>query len=219
VGEDDRFIEEWRPFVANIAHRIRAQIDYRGDLDDLIMAGFKGLLEAKSRFDAARGVQFNTFAFYRVRGAMFDHIRELAYLPRRMHQIRKAHEAVDLILEDKADTLAQAPDKPTVEDAVESIDSTLARMTASWVLSSLGQDEAEPRPTPEDEVDEARLSTRVRRALDVLPERERALVLGFYFEGRQFDEVAKELGISKSWASRLHTKALTLLKDALSDLE
>jgi len=50
-----------------------------------------------------------------------------------------------------------------------------------------------------------------------LPERERALVQGFYFDGRQFDEVAKELGISKSWASRLHAKALDLLRDVLTE--
>ena len=84
------------------------------------------------------------------------------------------------------------------------------------MIASLGQSEEEHVPdSPEEGVLQKETAARVRKAIEVLPEREAALVRGFYFEGRHFEEVAKELGISKSWASRLHTKALELLRQEL----
>ncbi len=217
MPDDDAYIEELRPFVRSIAHRIRAQLDLTCDLEELIAFGLGGLVEARARFDPSRGVQLNTFAYYRIRGAILDGVRDMAYLPRRMHAIRRAAEAGDVVLEDAGAARAQAPagSRVTKDDAVQAVDDMLGKLTASFVLASVGQgDEARPA-TPEEELMEASEADRVRAALDVLPDRERALVEGFYFEGRQFEEVARELGISKSWASRLHTKALGLLREAL----
>jgi RNA polymerase sigma factor for flagellar operon FliA len=59
----------------------------------------------------------------------------------------------------------------------------------------------------------------MRNALRELPERERLLVQGHYYDGRQFDEVSAELGISKSWGSRIHAHALDLLRQALVEEE
>ncbi len=217
LGEGDRFIEEWRPFVANIAHKVRAHLDFRGDIDDLIAWGFEGLLSAKTRYDPTRGVQFNTFAYYRVRGAMLDGIREQAFLPSRLHHLRRAAEAADDVLEHEGESRAAAAGSsgPSAQKAAEALDSLLGKLTATYVLASLGQGDDDRPASPEQALVDAETASRVRKALDVLPERERALVQGFYFEGRQFDEVASELGISKSWASRLHTKALALLREAL----
>jgi RNA polymerase sigma factor for flagellar operon FliA len=211
VGEDRDFVEEWRPFVASIAHKLRASIDYQGDLDDLLAAGMEGLIGARARFDASRGVKFNTFAYYRVRGAMLDQVRKMAYLPAKTHRLVKAAEAGDGFLEAEAEGRAAASGTADVKASLEKIDDVLGKLTASFVLAAVGQEEPESQVI---EVDEA---ARVRAALDVLDERERALVQGFYFDGRRFDEVAEELGISKSWASRIHSKALIALRRALGD--
>ena len=88
ASADDDFVREHEGFVRSIALRVRAEMDLTCELDDLVSAGFHGLLEAKSRFDATRGVQFSTFAYYRVRGACIDSVRKMAYLPRRAHQAR-----------------------------------------------------------------------------------------------------------------------------------
>lgn len=216
IEVDDAFIEEHRPLVRSLAHRLKAQLDLSCDLDELIAFGLRGLVEASRRFDPSRGVQFNTFAYYRVRGAILDGVRDMAYLPRRAHAIRRAVEAGDRVLEDLGESRAAAPPgtRTTREDAAAAIDDTLGKLSAAYVMASVGQD-LEPPATPEEELLEVAEADRVRAALDVLPERERALVEGFYFEGRRFDEVARELGISKSWASRLHTRALGRLREAL----
>jgi len=216
VPDDDRFIEEHRPLVRGLAHRIRAEFDLNVDLDDLIACGFRGLVEARSRFDPSRGVQFNTFAYYRVRGAILDGVRSMAYLPRRTHALLKASEAASDVTEDLGERRAAAPAGATrKEDAAEALDEALGRMTAAWVMAAVGQDANATPDSAEERLVAVGQAARVRAAVAKLPERERALVEGFYFGERRFDEVAAELGISKSWASRLHGKALSLLRDAL----
>jgi RNA polymerase sigma factor for flagellar operon FliA len=215
--EDAKFVAQYAPLVRSIAHKIRAGLDLNCDLEELVSFGFAGLVEARSRFDPSRGVQFNTFSYYRIRGAILDGVRAMAYLPAHIHAARKAAEASDTVLEDAGDAKAQAPPgtKPTKEDAARAIDALLGKMTASYVLASLGQDASARPPSPEEALIESSESERIRAALHVLPERERTLIEGFYFEGRLFDAIAKDLGISKSWASRLHTKALAMLREAI----
>lgn len=215
-SSDDQFIEEYRPLVRSIAHKIRNSLDLTCDLDDLIAFGFHGLVEARGRFDASRGVQFNTFAYYRIRGAILDGVRKMAYLPRRAHQRLRAAEAADRVAEDTGDGRAADPGKRNdLAATADAIAETLHKMTAAFVMSAVGQGDDDVPSSPEEALIAEEQSARVRRALEGLDERELALVKGFYFDGRRFDEVAAELGISKSWASRIHTKALADLKKAL----
>ena len=215
--EDDRFIEAYRPLVLKLAGQLQRSLSLSVDLDELVAFGFRGLLEARDRFDSTRGVQFNTFAYYRVRGAIVDGIRDMAYLPRRAHARLRAAEAQDEIVETLGESL-HAPTAPSArsgEEAAREIDQTLGKLAASYVLSSLGHGEDDGPVQPEELVVHKARAEELRTAVEDLPEREKALVTGFYFEGRRFDEIADELGISKSWASRLHTKALERLRHAL----
>ncbi len=212
---DDAFVAEYDGFVRSIALRVRNEFDLTTDIADLLAWGYQGLLEAKQRYDASRGVQFNTFAYYRVRGAIIDGVRKMAYLSRRAHQARKFAEAADDILEQAAATRAASPEaRKDVEQTVQAIDDVLGRLTASFVIASLGQDAEVEQP------DEALVRhgerERLRAALSLLPEREAIVVRGMYFEERLLDDIAKELGVSKSWASRIHTKALGMLRETLS---
>ena len=217
---DKEFVEEYRPLVLSILGKVCREFDLRSNRDDLLAAGFEGLLQAKSRFDESRGVQFNTFAYYRIRGAMIDHVRKSTFHSRRAYAKMKAAEAALEIGEFAGEQRAADPNKSKdVAKNAEALHDTLAKMTASFVMASIGQKEEGEGDTPEDEflLDEAK--TRLRAALDVLPDRELKLIRGFYFEGRQFDEVAEELGISKSWGCRLHYKALGRLREALEASE
>lgn len=215
-GDDSAYITEYEPLVRSIAAKLVAQLDLKVDHDDLHAFGLKGLVEARSRFDPSRGVQFNTFAYYRIRGAILDGVRLMAYMPRRVHQILKTAEALDQIAEPLGEAKAApgAP-PPDVGATAVSLDDALTKLTASYVLASLGQGEDDKPDTPEELFSGASERARVVAVVSTLPDRERALVQGFYFEERTLDDVAKDLGISKSWASRLHAKALEILRDAL----
>ena len=216
MGSEEEFVRDHQGFVRSIAIKVMTQLDLRVEVDDLVAFGNRGLLEAKMRYDASRGIQFNTFAYYRIRGAMIDGVRQMAYLPARIHKLRTAAEATDRIAESAAETRAASPESRSDAGAtVKALDDALGRATAAFIMSVVGQGEDDAPETPEDAYLAAEQRVRVTAALSKLPEREAALVKGFYFEGRQFDDVAKELGISKSWASRLHTKALDILRTAM----
>lgn len=213
---DDEFVRTHAAMVKKLALRVRGELDLTCELDDLIAYGMHGLLEARSRFDPSRGVQFTTFAHYRVRGAILDGVRTMAYLPRRAHQKRRAAEALDWELEQQGEARAASPEQRTdTQSTLAAIDDVLTRISASFVLQCVGQDESEPRESPEDQLIGATERSRLSKALTTLPEREAIVIKGMYFEGRNLDDIGAELGVSKSWACRIHTKALGMLREAL----
>ena len=217
-SEDNRFIEEHRGLVTSIAQKLKRQFDLTSDFEDLLQFGYRGLIEARSRFDPSRGVKFSTFAYYRVRGAMLDGVRKMSFLPRRVHEELKNAAASDDIVETTHDNYAARGDQGQ-EAAVIALDDAVGRLTASFVVSAMGQSEADAPESPEESLLATESVLRLRRVLKLLPERELALIQGHYLQGRRFDEVADELGISKSWASRLHAKALDRLREALTEAE
>ena len=189
------FITQHEKMVHGLANRLRRELSLRGDLEDLIAFGFGGLLEARHRFDPGRGVRFQTFAYHRVRGAMLDGVRKMSHLPRRAHE------------------RLQAAAEPTPTAAPTALDRAFTRMSAlsaGTVLQGRFGDES-----PEEVLLKNESVTRLLQALPSLSPRQRVLVRGFYFDGRSIDAMAQELGISKSWASRLHTNALRALREAL----
>lgn len=205
--------DEHAGLVRSIALKLRAQFDLREELDDLVGAGNVGLVEARARFDPTRGVTFSSFAYYRIRGAIIDHVRKSSVLSRRAYEHLKQAEAMDRVAEQAGEDRAADPvGRGDPESTARALEDTLGRLTAAFVIACVGQDENESGETPEASALGMEANLRLRAAVDGLPERERALVVGHYFEGRRFDEVAAELGVSKSWASRMHTKALERLR-------
>jgi RNA polymerase sigma factor for flagellar operon FliA len=216
-ASDQAFIEEHRALVVGLASKLRRQLDLSTDVEELAAFGFAGLVEARQRFDPSKGVQFSTFAYYRIRGAILDGVRKMAYLPRRAYARLRAAESADAVTEPLGEARAADPRARQSSDrVVADLDDALAKLTAGYVMSAVGQNEDDAPPeNPEEELLGRELRKKIRGAIDVLPERERALVVGFYFDERRFDEVAAELGISKSWASRLHSKALERIREAI----
>src|SRR3954470_22050707 len=80
----DDLIQRYAPLIDRVARRIAARTGLRSAFDDLWSAGALGLLEAAGRFDASRGVTFETFVEHRIRGAMMDELRRMDHLPRRL---------------------------------------------------------------------------------------------------------------------------------------
>jgi RNA polymerase sigma factor for flagellar operon FliA len=219
MQEDEQFVREYEGFVRGTALQTRAQLGLDAPVEDLIAFGFQGLLEARARFDASKGVSFRAFAYYRVRGAVLDGVRSMSRLPRRAYARLKAVEALDRFAEATAEGRASTMQRPNVETNLRAIDAILGRVAAAYTVAVSHEDAAQGAGSPEEALLREERRSRMRNALDKLPERERRLVEGHYFEGRQFDEISAELGISKSWGSRVHAHALDLLRQALADQE
>lgn len=211
---DDAFVKEHEPLVRKLAVRVRNQLDLTTEVEELMAYGYRGLVEARERFDPTRGVQFTTFAYYRVRGAMLDGVRAMAYLPPAIHSQRKAAETLDREAEAAAIRRAESPEaRASAAATLEAMDDILAKTCAAYVISVVGQDQ--PSASPDETLIRDEDRQRIRLALDVLDQRERALVEGYYFEERTLEELSREMSISKSWASRICSRALGRLREAL----
>jgi len=211
-----------------IARQLARELGRSAELDDLRAMGHQGLLEAARRFDEGRGVTFRRFANYRVRGAMLDGVRKSAPLPRRAHARIRALEAALLVAETASEDSAAASQPSTDPRASEQkLTEHLADMATAMAVGLLATpaigDEGEPSAvdsglSPEEAVAEAELRQIVIDALEELPADERQLVRRHYLEGERFDHVAASLGLSKSWGSRLHTRAVARLTKKLRTL-
>jgi RNA polymerase sigma factor FliA len=207
-----------RKAAAMIFPRVREHIEF----DELVALGNAGLAEAASRFDPDRGASFATFAWYRVQGSIVDGLRKSSNLPRRVWAKLVALRAASEYLENRAERDAGAAQRGTKPaegaDALASVKSALSAIRTMYVtslesLQEQGFDASDPNaPSAGDRIDTSRLTAKLRDALAALPEKERALVTKHYWEGKNLLEAGAELGISKSWASRLHAQAVERLR-------
>jgi RNA polymerase sigma factor FliA len=211
--------------VDKLARQVKRTLGRGVELDDLLGYGREGLLDAARRFDATRGVPFRAYANYRVRGAIIDGVRAMARLPRRTHERLSALAAAGTYGEGAAeDTFAPQPPGVRLVDAERRLEDHMAGMAtaiAMGLVAPTGRGEEGEHigiaagVDPEEAVADAELLGLVRQAIGELPPEEAELVRRHYLEGERFDHVAAELGLSKSWASRLHTRAIGRLSKRL----
>lgn len=211
--------------VAAIAGQLKTCIGALVSHEDLMSCGRTGLLDAARRFDIGKGVPFRAYAAIRIRGSMIDGIRSLAPLPRRAHERLRGLSAMDRVNEgviDDAYSVGALEMSPDAAD--QALSEHLASLATAMALGMVatpvrGQDDTPTalshEQSPEDAASGAEMRATIRRALDGLPPQEAELVRRHYLEGDRFDQVAAELGLSKSWASRLHARALSRLAKRL----
>ncbi len=220
-AERQRLVETHLSFVRSVAAKVKEQLPREIEFDDLVSYGTQGLIEAADRYDPAHGTAFTTFSYYRIRGAIYDGLRGMGWLPRGEYARLRVEERSNAYLQNLSDretgTDASARDELTLEDDVRSIADALGGVAAIFVmaLDALPNKPADGAPRAEQLVEEEQQRNVVREALASLPEKERRLLELYYFEDRSLLDAGTELGLSKSWASRLHARAVTLLKEAL----
>jgi RNA polymerase sigma factor for flagellar operon FliA len=197
--------------------RVRDHVEFA----ELVAYANAGLAEAAQRFDPDRGASFQTFAWYRVQGSIIDGLRRASNLPRRVWQKLVALRAASEYLENRAERDAGAAQRgtppPEGADALGAMKAALSAIRTMYVTSleamrEGGFDAPDASPAADERLETGRLSEKLRKALESLPERERALVTKHYWEGKNLLEAGEELGISKSWASRLHAQAVEKLR-------
>lgn len=212
--EDTEFVERYRALVEHIVHSIEAQLGIVRSRDDLIAFGMVGLLEARKRYDPALGAQFNTFAYYRIRGAVLDGVSQMSRVPRSVVRRSKALALLDVETEHAAAAQSNLPSTVDMQAmALDAVGTLLSRVATSYTLAVMTAPE---HADPEAELSRRQSYAAITEATESLPTRERVVVRGHYIEERQFDDIAKELGVSKSWMSRIHAKALDRLRAALT---
>lgn len=212
------------PFVENIARGFLRRLDARHGLDDLIAAGREGLLEAVRKFDPEHGCPFQGYAYLRIRGEIIAHIRR-TQLPRRAYQRKRVRyftgcESVHALSEAEFEIAnGQRPVGVSPSAAEGTLDAALARYVTAAALGmgpttategALVREEAAER-SPELEYQKHELHALLRDEVGRLPPDEAAVLNGLYFRHRGLSEIASEMDCDKSWACRLHRRAIERL--------
>jgi RNA polymerase sigma factor for flagellar operon FliA len=213
----DQMILEHLPLVRHLVGKLSAELPPGIDLDNLESAGVLGLVEAAHHFDPERGVQFKTYAYTRIRGAVLDELRRNCPLPQHMLQqvarVRRAYEELPPPVSAYDLATATGLSLEEVADALAAI-----RMTRLVSYEEHGQpigtrldDPQRPDRVAEKE-EQKRLLTEALASLD---ERERLIVTLYYLEDLRLKEIGTVLRLSESRISRLLSAALFHLGEYL----
>ncbi len=220
-------IEANLPLVKHVVFQVAVHFPRHVDREELARAGALGLVEAARRYDESRGVPFERFAAQRIRGAILDAVRAADWAPRSVRLLARRLEAAEQQL---ASELGRVP--TTVEMAAEmgvgldELKKLQDRLFRSVVLAldhETGDDGDEELTLvdvltdrsavePSEELEVRELHTYLRDAVELLPERQRHVVVGYFLEGKTSQELARFLGVTESRISQLRSEALRNLK-------
>ena len=223
----EQLILEYVSLVKLVAGRLNMYLGYTVESDDLVSYGVFGLIDAIDKFDLCKGIKFETYASLRIRGSILDQIRKMDWIPRSVRQKQKQIESAISKLEkekgsnvrdvDIANELGISLDEyrgwesQTNISNVASLDEFMEQGTEGTVKEFRNSTYIEP----EDAVDREEIKNMLMEALELLTEKEKKVVLLYYYEDLTLKEVAGVLEVSESRISQLHSKALEKMKKYL----
>ncbi len=213
----DELIEQFMPYAASISNRVCQSLSSAVDYEEVLCNARLGLLEAAKRFDTTQDVDFRTFAYYRIKGAIYDGLRRSGWLPRTLYAKIKFEEAANDFLQNRnLNGGITSATRSTAYDLDENAAAETVNSLASIYIISMDatedMDVEDPKGTDvEQRTEFLQIRRHMRDAISTLPEKEKQLIMMYYFQNRTLEEVGERLGLSKSWTSRLHARALTLL--------
>ncbi len=213
----DALVMQHQDYVKSLARGISKKLPRNVDFDDLVSLGQMGLITAAKQYEPGRGVAFTTFAYYRIRGSIFDGLRQMSGMPppvrREASRLAGENETAEMAAE-----AAEASDDP--EFLAKQLTTAIGRLGAIFLISKSSEDggelEAADTVTPSDELEAKESVELVRQALLQLTEEHRELIRLLYFEHRSMTDVATEMKKNKSTISRRHAEAIDALKAILA---
>lgn len=229
--------EQYMPYVRSIAGKIRKNVAKEIAFEDLVEYGMIGLLEAADRYDPDNGANFMTFAYYRIRGAIYDGLRGMGWMSRseyaRARFEERANNYLSELAESEEGTLPPLPggidaavgaDKPAnnaLEHVVKNLATAVHGLAAVYITNMDGAQIAllkdDKTPLAEDSLALEQARALVRSTIRKLSEQERQLLEMYYYKDMSLQDVGEKLGLSKSWTSRLHARVIDKLHRMLED--
>ncbi len=227
-GQLDRnaMIRQYQPLVRKLAHHMMAKLPPSVEVDDLIQVGLIGLADALSRFEAAQGVQFETFATQRIKGAMLDELRDNDWMSRGSRKSQKDIETAMRKLEHK---LGRSPMESEIAHELgmelSEYQSLLGKVRGTQLvyledMSGHNEDDdtfldrhvADTEADPLHILRDQRLKASLVTAIKSLPEREQYIMSMYYEQEMNLKEIAAVLDITESRVCQLHSQSIARLR-------
>ena len=220
-------LKQYSPLVRRLAHQMIAKLPANVELDDLIQVGMIGLNDALSRFDPGQGVQFETFATQRIRGAMLDELRGGDWMSRGDRRHQRSIEAAVHKLEQR---LQRAPSESEIADEMGMIlgdyQELLGKVRGTQLfyledLSGADGDDyldrhvADEGANPLAMLQDHRMREALVEAIGKLPEREQHVMSMYYEHDMNLKEIAAVLGVTESRICQLHSQSIARLRSKL----
>lgn len=217
----DRLIEQYLPYATAVANKVARSISGDVDYDDILCNARLGLLEAARRFDSRFNVDFKTFAYYRIKGAIYDGLRKTGWMPRSLYARIKFDQAATEYMQTVTEKIMDSADR--VQTEIDTIFDTVNSLASMYVMSldNMEDFEVEDKAACRDMEHKAefrKVKEKMRDAIETLPDKERKLVKMYYFQNKTLEEIGGKMNLSKSWTSRLHVRALEMLFKKLTQM-
>lgn len=225
--EKERLVLQHAPLVKYMALRLVSRLPSSVQADDLFNAGIIGLIDAIDKFDPTQGIQFETYAKIRIRGAMLDEIRSMDWVPRSLRQKSSSLERACSALEQRFG--CDPTDEQVAAEMGISLDEYFQLLDDIKGISVLPEDIHEAvqenrcvraMSTDGDEpfqvMHRAELKRVLAQAIGTLPEKEQLVLSLYYYEELTMKEIGAVLGYTESRISQIHTKAVLRLRTKLA---
>lgn len=213
-SEADEIVERYRALVYKIAHRLRNNLPEQIPLEDLVAWGFTGLLEAYRRYDERQSSRFGTFAYYRIRGAILDGCPDPLLDPTR----RKVDVGCNEVLNTYAHVVQSHEGQASIEDRLSMLSDVTGSLLMIYVLADSPDRALRSEAAPHHQNMTRRQDIqKVRDALQKLDDNEQEVLKGVYFREDTLAEIAERLDLSTSWVCRLHTRAVSRLREVIEN--
>ncbi len=224
----DEAYRRYAPLMKYVVDRVASNVPKYVERDDLLNAAALGLFDALEKYDSGKGTKFETYAVWRIRGAVLDELRAMDWASR---SVRRKARHVDTLTRDLDQRLGRAASDDELAEAMEISSTEMARVleeVRGVVLLSLNQS---PNDTEEghsgglaeviedpntedalDEIEKQQLSEVLVDVISDLSEQEKLVLALYYYEEMTLKEIGQTLGISESRVSQIHTKAISRLR-------
>ena len=224
----EKLILEYIPLVKVVAGRLSMYLGYSVEYEDLCSYGIFGLIDAIDKFDKEKDVKFETYASLRIRGAILDQIRKLDWIPRTVRQRQRQLDSAMRELENelgRPGTDAEIAVKVGISEdelndwqnqcKVSNVVSLNEYLDTGADISNESAGASRHFDSPENAFIKDELKGKLIDALELLTEKEKSVVVLYYYEELTLKEISNVLEVSESRVSQLHTKALNKMKGVL----
>lgn len=227
-GQPDRnaMIKQYQPLVRRLANHMMVKLPANVQVDDLIQVGLIGLSEALTRYEATQGVQFETFATQRIRGAMLDELRSNDWMSRGS---RKSQKEIEQSMRRLEHELGRSPLESEIaadlDMSLEDYQSLLGKVRGTQLVyledmsrgdddedSFLDRHEGDPDADPLSMLRNQRLREALVAAIKNLPEREQHIMSMYYEQDMNLKEIAAVLDVTESRICQLHSQSIARLR-------